>query len=196
MAYRNPPFTPTPLSALFPPDSPPPRKRLPIDDFLELGSTPPALMAQASGDASTARQTDSQPETKLEWPTDHRVYRNGFGSRTLAGKPDFHTGMDIRAHKGDRVKAADHGQVIDVSHTEKGGNQIRIRHEDGSITGYAHTRPTVKMGQTVDRGETIGHSDGSGNVVPHLHFTYRPAIDKPKENPLPHLPKAEKIKDK
>ena len=55
------------------------------------------------------------------------------------------------------------------------GNLILIKHADGWITAYAHAQDLiVKKGQTVKRGDTIGHVGSTGNVkTPQLHFEIR-----------------------
>jgi murein DD-endopeptidase MepM/ murein hydrolase activator NlpD len=73
------------------------------------------------------------------------------------------------------------GTVISISHSTRGGNQILIQNEDGSISGSAHTvaTPGVAVGVRVREGQRVGESDGSGTtsagtpVRPHLHQTYR-----------------------
>ena len=118
------------------------------------------------------------------WPTDYTNVTDPYGSR--GGN---HTGADIRNPVGGNVYAADSGKVIGVYNNPKGGNQIRIQHPDGSVTGYAHTAPVVRNGQIVNDGQVIGNSDNSGMATgPHLHITYRPCLFCPKDDPMKKLP--------
>jgi CSLREA domain-containing protein len=54
------------------------------------------------------------------------------------------------------------------------GNFVRIKHEDGTLTDYAHLRRdsvAVRVGQKVNAGDVIGLVGSSGNSdFPHLHF--------------------------
>jgi len=131
---------------------------------------------------------DFLPGGKLFWPTDYPVVTERFGVSNPNVRAGSHNGVDARAYRGSPIYAVDDGVVIDVYHHPRGGNQIRIRHPDGYVSGYAHTGPVVQPGQSVRRGEVIGHSDGSGTPTPHLHFTYRPGPDAAPVDPYPYLP--------
>ena len=52
------------------------------------------------------------------------------------------------------------------------GNYIRLLHENGDETLYAHMQYLyVRPGQSVKAGQVIGASGQTGNVTgPHLHF--------------------------
>lgn len=128
-------------------------------------------------------------DTGPAWPTDDRTITGPYGE-DRGGEP--HTGVDIRAPKGANIYATDDGKVIDVYSNERGGNQMRVLNQDESVSGYAHTGPAFRRGDQVQRGQTIGHSDGSGTyqgrpVTPHLHFTYRPCLTCAKSDPLLYL---------
>ena len=76
------------------------------------------------------------------------------------------------------------GTVRSVYHNFKGGNQIIIDNDDGSVNGYAHTDAVVVPGQRVSSGDQVGTSDGSGRVTgPHLHLTYRDQASSSKSDP-------------
>jgi murein DD-endopeptidase MepM/ murein hydrolase activator NlpD len=77
------------------------------------------------------------------------------------------------------VYATQGGEVIEVNYNRGGGNQIFIRHKDGSISGYAHTVAAegITKGTRVYGGQHIGNSDSSGYARlggAHLHYTYKP----------------------
>jgi murein DD-endopeptidase MepM/ murein hydrolase activator NlpD len=54
------------------------------------------------------------------------------------------------------------------------GNMVLINHGDGYKTRYAHLLEgsiTVRIGETVEGGKTIGRVGSTGNSSgPHLHF--------------------------
>ena len=100
----------------------------------------------------------------------------------------FHAGLDIRAKHGNSVYAAFDGIVIEVKKSSKGyGNTIRILHENGLESLYAHLSAfLVKTGDVICKGKIIGKIGTSGNATgPHLHFEI--IEDKKKINPLEYL---------
>ena len=86
-----------------------------------------------------------------------------------------HTGVDIAVSRGTPIKAADGGLVTFAGWNGGYGNLIIIDHENGFVTYYAHCNSiSVKKGQRVARGETIGTVGSTGNATgPHLHFEVR-----------------------
>jgi len=100
----------------------------------------------------------------------------------------FHAGLDIRAKHGNSVYAAFDGKVIEVKKSSKGyGNTIKILHDNGLITLYAHLSAfSVKKGDVICKGKVIGRIGTSGNATgPHLHFEI--IENKKKVNPLEYL---------
>lgn len=85
-----------------------------------------------------------------------------------------HNGQDWAAPAGTPIMAAGEGVVIAASTNNRSGNFVRIRHPDGSITGYAHLKevPALKPGQEVPQGAVIGTVGSTGRSTGnHLHFT-------------------------
>jgi len=79
---------------------------------------------------------------------------------------------------GTPVNAAADGTVIaawnDTAHG--GGQSVRIRHADGTVTGYADLGGyNVKVGQQVRAGQPIGTAGSSGSTSTgnHVHFSVR-----------------------
>lgn len=93
---------------------------------------------------------------------------------------DSHNGTDFAVPVGTQVVAAAAGVVLRVSSEfNRGGLKIFVDHGDGLVTTYNHLgRALVRVGQTVERGETIALSGYSGLdavvvfpwSVPHVHF--------------------------
>jgi murein DD-endopeptidase MepM/ murein hydrolase activator NlpD len=100
-----------------------------------------------------------------------------FGERTspFTGKKEFHKGMDIAAPIGTPVVAPAGGVVTFAGETEGGGFGLVIDHQGGLATSYGHLRDVlVAKGQTVARGQTLGHVGDSGQTSgPHLHYETR-----------------------
>jgi murein DD-endopeptidase MepM/ murein hydrolase activator NlpD len=119
----------------------------------------------------------------LEWPV-AGVVTSSYGRRW--GR--LHAGIDIAAPHGTPVHAAASGRVI-TSGVQRGyGRIIRLRHQGGYVTVYAHHEVNlVQMGQRVQRGQLIARVGVSGSATgPHLHFEIRQA--KKPQDPTLYLP--------
>jgi len=113
-----------------------------------------------------------------------------FGWRTLYGKPDFHTGIDIAGRNiyGKPIIASNTGQVVKVAYYTTGyGYHVMIDHGDNNWTVYAHMSSiAVKQGEWVAQGQVIGYVGSTGNSTgPHLHFEVR--INGERKNPLDYV---------
>ena len=104
------------------------------------------------------------------WPVDGRII-SPFGRR----QSGWHAGMDIRAEMGTPILAAAPGVVISSGQERAYGRIIRIEHENGYITVYAHNLENlVEVGDRVSSGTIIGTVGRSGRAsAPHLHFEVR-----------------------
>jgi murein DD-endopeptidase MepM/ murein hydrolase activator NlpD len=129
------------------------------------------------------------------WPEPKSVISQPFGPSALkleppyGGYPHFHTGIDMVEPFGSPVYAADDGIVALVGTSSNGyGRYVVIAHSGGLDTLYGHLSTTlVKVGQSVDQGQTIGLEGSTGNSTgPHLHFELR--INNEPVNPAPYLP--------
>ncbi len=85
-----------------------------------------------------------------------------------------HLGIDFGARAGTPIHAAASGRVIFRGKTRGYGNLIKIRHQDGYVTLYAHLRSfrtKVRRGSRVKRNQVIGYVGSTGlSTGPHLHF--------------------------
>lgn len=105
------------------------------------------------------------------WPVD-----GGYIS-AYQGDGRGHKGIDIAAPYGTPIYAAESGTVIETGSGWNGGygNCVKISHDDGNVTVYAHQSSiAIKYGDYVVKGQIIGYvgstGDSTGN---HLHFEVR-----------------------
>ncbi|WP_327393814.1 peptidoglycan DD-metalloendopeptidase family protein (plasmid) [Streptomyces sp. NBC_01186] len=98
-----------------------------------------------------------------------------YHQRGGAWSSGMHTGIDFTVPTGTSVKAAGSGTVHMAGQGGAYGNQVVIRHSDGTYSQYGHlSKLSVSAGQDVKGGQKIGLSGATGNVSgPHLHFEIR-----------------------
>ncbi len=116
------------------------------------------------------------------WPTQYTTITQAFGARPeyyqQFGLPG-HEGVDIRAPHGSPVYTIAAGTVYRVDRIAIPGDaygiQVRVQHDDGFQTVYAHLKETrVIVGQQVKGGDLIGLADNTGNSWgDHLHLTVK-----------------------
>ncbi|MER7761155.1 M23 family metallopeptidase [Streptomyces sp. NPDC097619] len=101
-----------------------------------------------------------------------------------------HTGIDMHADEGTSVRAVGMGTVVEAGWGGAYGNNVVIKHHDGSFTQYGHMLSlNVVVGQQVTPGQQIGLSGSTGNSSgPHLHFEARTGADYGSDiNPVSYL---------
>jgi murein DD-endopeptidase MepM/ murein hydrolase activator NlpD len=102
---------------------------------------------------------------------------SGYGQRTdpFTGQNSFHEGLDISAASGTPFCATADGCVTFAGWDGSLGNTVKVDHENGYITVYAHARSSrVRRGQRVRRGEVLGEVGNSGRTTGiHLHYEVR-----------------------
>jgi murein DD-endopeptidase MepM/ murein hydrolase activator NlpD len=102
-----------------------------------------------------------------------------FGMRVhpIYGVARLHAGIDLATACGKPVYAARGGRVSYSGWLGTSGNFIRVSHEDGFTTGYAHLQNGslyVQLGQTVATGQLIGRIGNTGGSRGcHLHLETR-----------------------
>ncbi|MDY4920134.1 MAG: M23 family metallopeptidase [Phascolarctobacterium sp.] len=113
--------------------------------------------------------------TPSQWPTDGGEITSYFGGRSNPfggyGR-DWHPGIDIANYYGAPVYAAASGYVQQSGWYGGYGRYIRISHDFGVQTAYAHMSSiSVSAGSYVRKGQVIGYVGSSGySTGPHLHF--------------------------
>jgi murein DD-endopeptidase MepM/ murein hydrolase activator NlpD len=95
-----------------------------------------------------------------------------YGVRNSRYKAGFHTGEDRAAPIGTRVVAVRDGKIIRADSGGAYGKWTHLKADNGHVYVYCHlSSRTVKVGQRVKKGQTIGRVGATGNVTgPHLHF--------------------------
>jgi len=129
---------------------------------------------EAAAAAARAQQNVQRGTGDLVWPVPgHRRISSGFGIRQhpVFGTMRAHNGIDIPAPHGTNVIAADTGTVIRSAYNSSFGHYIVISHGNMN-TLYAHlSTRSVRAGDNVQRGQTIGRVGSTGiSTGPHLHF--------------------------
>jgi len=98
----------------------------------------------------------------------------------------LHNGVDLRAAILTPVYSPANGVILDKWFDDINGYGLKIKHENGLITGYAHLSYytlDLKEGQFVKEGELVAHTGNTGHSTgPHLHFTV--TKDGKKVNPV------------
>lgn len=85
-----------------------------------------------------------------------------------------HPGIDYAAPTGDPVWAVAAGEVIYRSRAGGFGNLVKVRHQNGYVSYYAHLSrfaSGLKVGQRVDQKQVIGYVGQTGLATgPHVCF--------------------------
>ena len=100
-----------------------------------------------------------------------------FGPRRdpKTGGRRMHKGVDFAAANGTPLYATADGVVTHAGWSSGYGRLVKIQHEFGIETRYAHmSKLRAKVGQRVSRGDRIGDMGASGRVTGvHLHYEVR-----------------------
>lgn len=145
----------------------------------------------------------------------YHVLKNGYeyqtsayGYRTspITGQPNtFHGGQDLINSKygsdyiiafEDGIVTATRNTINGVDHSNASGNYVYIDHGNGYETRYIHLKKdsiTVKKGDTIKKGQTIGFMGLTGSVTGvHLHWEVR--LNGATQNPCDYLMGVKSIK--
>lgn len=112
----------------------------------------------------------------MKTPVDGARLSSGFGSRMhpVLGYTKHHKGVDFACPTGTPIMAAGDGVVEHVGARGAYGNYIRIRHNNGYKTAYAHLSRYAKdlrRGMHVPQGKVIGYVGATGRTTgAHLHY--------------------------
>ena len=134
----------------------------------------------------------------LRAPLNFSYISSGFNPRRMhpvLKRIRPHRGIDYYAPRGTPVYSAGDGTVTRSDYSRANGHHVFIKHAGSIETRYLHfTKRTVKKGQKVKQGQTIGTVGSTGLATgPHLHYEF--VVNGVHRNPrtVP-LPKVEPLK--
>lgn len=122
-------------------------------------------------------------------------FTSGFGYRRdpKGGGRRMHQGLDLAGPRGTPIHAAADGVVTFAGRESGYGNVVRIRHELGFETVYAHQHHLrVKTGQNVSRGDRIGDMGSTGRST-GVHLHYEVHLNGRPVNPMTYLEAARNV---
>ena len=99
---------------------------------------------------------------------------SGYGKRKdpLNRKSAFHTGIDFRGNRGEKIRATADGVVKKAFRNGGYGNYVLIDHGNGYTSSFSHMQKyLVHKGDKVKRGQVIGLIGNTGRSTgTHLHY--------------------------
>ena len=147
-----------------------------------------ASLAKKYG-SSTSKSYSNNPYSWLvshPLPDMNRVSSN-YGGRTMGGRAENHSGLDMSAPSGTAIYATGPGVVTKSGWGTGYGQYVEINHGNGYLTRYAHaSRLIARVGDKVQAGEHIANVGCTGRCTgPHLH--YEVVKDGQRKNPSTYL---------
>lgn len=123
-------------------------------------------------------QENGESSTKflMKTPINGARLSSRFGKRRhpISGYTRLHKGTDFAAPTGTPIYAAGNGVVERANRYGGYGKYVRIRHQKGYKTAYAHMSRFargVRSGRSVRQGQIIGYVGSTGaSTGPHLHY--------------------------
>lgn len=118
-------------------------------------------------------------DVKLMMPVSGEIISGYSGSKPVKSKTmgdwRVHSGIDIKADAGTKVKAPSDGKVVVAGNNKLTGNTVSIDHGNGFVsTIYNLESINVQQGDSVKEGDVIGTVGNSAPLEsmdePHAHF--------------------------
>jgi murein DD-endopeptidase MepM/ murein hydrolase activator NlpD len=178
-------------------------------DLVELNTTSPDRLEQLTKSLAQGSYKENQapdmsvylrnsPATEVNnrsnphsWLVTHplpnsRVSSN-YGGRTMGGRAENHSGLDLAAPTGTPIYATGPGIVTKSGWGTGYGQYVEINHGNGYLTRYAHaSRLIANVGDRVNAGDHIANVGCTGRCTgPHLH--YEVVKDGQRKNPSSYL---------
>ena len=133
-------------------------------------ASPRSAGARAPADFFFAVPDFADALTAFVWPKEGAI-TSSFGRRRLG----WHRGIDIQGERGEAIGAAAPGVVVVSSVEPRYGRVVKIEHQHGFTTVYAHNDDNlVEVGDWVIAGQRIASLGRTGRATSyHLHFEIR-----------------------
>lgn len=115
-----------------------------------------------------------------------------YGYRSMGGRGEFHSGIDLAAPTGTPIYATGSGVVTKSGWGRGYGNYVEIDHGNGFVTRYGHaSRLLVSVGDVVKANQHIAAVGCTGRCTgPHVH--YEVVKNGQRQNPATYLALAPK----
>ena len=140
----------------------------------------------------SSNASDSYFNSPYSWLVSHPLpdmkrVSSSYGGRTMGGRAENHSGLDLSAPSGTAIYATGPGVVTKSGWGTGYGQYVEINHGNGYLTRYAHaSRLIARVGDRVDAGEHIANVGCTGRCTgPHLH--YEVVKDGQRKNPSTYL---------
>ncbi len=155
------------------------------DPSLDVGVIDPnddiAAIATQPNSEDPTQPSETQAPIKTGYPVSGQTI-SGYSMDALSYNETtrdwrVHNGIDIAAEAGTEVCAAADGTVHSVFEDDVMGTTVVIHHSGGYVTTYSSldSDPSVKVGDTVTLGQTIGKVGNTALIEhalgDHLHFS-------------------------
>ena len=116
------------------------------------------------GRSGTPQQEETAEEDAAHW--------YGYRKHPKTGVRTFHHGIDLAGTWQENVRATAPGTVVFAGSEGAFGKVVRIEHDYGISTLYAHlSRITVRVGDYVGENVVIGKMGNTGRSAgAHLHY--------------------------
>ena len=151
-----------------------------------------AMIAQKYGSSSNTSTSRYSANSPYSWLVTHPLpdmkrVSSDFGGRSMGGRAEHHSGLDLSAPSGTPIYATGPGIVTKSGWGTGYGQYVEINHGNGYITRYAHaSRLIARVGDQVKAGEHIANVGCTGRCTgPHLH--YEVVKDGQRKNPSSYL---------
>lgn len=129
--------------------------------------------------------TNSSPEKIAKFKEVSLPFASGTSIQVHMGpyqRDNRHYSWAVDVPFGTPVLSMDGGKVLSLYQPEGGGgcdrkkylgkgHSVRVLHDDGTVAQYLHVDIKVKVGDVIQKGQTIALTANNGIVCsPHLHF--------------------------
>ena len=142
--------------------------------------------------SSSSKSYSASSNNPYSWLVAHPLpdlkrVSSDFGGRTMGGRAENHSGLDMSAPSGTPIYATGPGIVTKSGWGTGYGQYVEINHGNGYLTCYAHaSRLIARVGDRVEAGEQIANVGCTGRCTgPHLH--YEVVKDGQRKNPSTYL---------